>query len=116
SMDRHTQTTTQIDQARAAVEERLRLVERLNDTRFSSTLARFNEMEEADRAIGHRITLLAVRLDELRDQDAAIRVEVRRLEELRLRVRIEQAQQEAQIVTERLAQLQTELADDEEDE
>jgi chromosome segregation ATPase len=116
SMDRHVQAAAQIDQARAAFEERLRLVERLNDTRFSSTMARFGELEEADRAIGHRITLLAVRLEELRDQDTAIRGEMRRLEELRLRVRIEQAQQEAQIFTERLADLQAGGTDDEDDE
>jgi len=114
--DRHTKAVTKMDEVRAAVEERVRLVERLNDTRFSSTMTRFKELEETDRAIGHRITLLAVRLDELRDQDAAVRVEMRRLEELRLRVQIEQAQQESQIFAERLAELQAGEIDDEEDE
>ena len=114
--DRHTQTAKKVEEIREVLEERIKLVERLNDTRFGSTMARFKELEEADRAIGHRITLLAVRLDELRDQDATIRLEMRRLEEMRLRVRLEQAQQEAATFTERLAQMQAELNeyDDEE--
>lgn len=113
TFDHHTKAMAKADETRAAIEERLRLVERLNDTRFASTMARFTELEEADRGIGHRLTLLAVRLDELRDEDSATRLEVRRLEELRLRVRIEQAQQESQIFTARLAELQEEGDEDE---
>jgi hypothetical protein len=103
------------DEVREALEERIRLVERLNDTRFSSSMARFAELEEADRAIGHRITLLSVRLDELRDQDALLRLEMRRLEEMRIRLRLEQAQQEAAAFGDRLAQLQAELEGDDEE-
>jgi chromosome segregation ATPase len=113
--DRHSQAVQRADEVRDTLEERIRLVERLNDTRFSSTMARFDELEDADRAIGHRITLLAVRLDELRDQDAAIRLEMRRLEEMRIRVRLEQAQEEAHAFGERLAQIQAELAGDEDE-
>jgi Tfp pilus assembly protein PilF len=40
---------------------------------------------------------------------------VRRLEELRLRVRIEQAQQEVQVFTEYLAQLQEEIPDEDDE-
>ncbi len=115
SFDHHTKAIAKADESRVASEERLRLVERLNDTRFTSTLARFGELEETDRSIGHRITLLVVRLDELRDEDSATRVEVRRLEELRLRVRIEQAQQEVQVFTEYLAQLQEEIPDEDDE-
>ncbi len=114
--DRHSQAIKRTDEVRETLEERIRIVERLNDTRFGSTMARFDELEDADRAIGHRITLLAVRLDELRDQDAAIRMEMRRLEEMRIRVRLEQAQAEAHAFGERLAQIQSEFAGDEDDE
>jgi chromosome segregation ATPase len=114
--DRHSQAVQRTDQVREALEERIRLVERLNDTRFGSTMKRFDELEEADRAIGHRITLLAVRLDELRDQDAAIRLEMRRLEEMRIRVRLEQAQQEAHAFGERLAQIQADFPGDDDEE
>lgn len=111
--ERHAQALAKADEARMAAEERLRLVERLNDTRFTSTMARFDDLERADGAIGHRLALMAARLDTLRDQDATLRAEVRRLEELRLRVRVEQAQQEVQIITERLTALQTDSDDDE---
>lgn len=114
--DRHSQTAKKVEEVREVLEERVKLVERLNDTRFGSTMARFKELEESDRAIGHRITLLAVRLNELRDQDAAIRLEMRRLEEMRLRVRLEQAQQEAATFSERLAQMQAELNEYDDDE
>lgn len=110
---RHKQALERADEARTAGEERVRLIERLNDTRFTSTMARFEDLERADGAISHRLALMAARLDTLRDQDAALRAEVRRLEELRLRVRIEQAQQEVQIVTERLAEFQAGDDDDE---
>jgi chromosome segregation ATPase len=113
--DRHTQAMNKADDVRAALEERLKVVERLNDTRFGSSMSRFADLEEADRATGHRITLLAVRLDELRDQDEAIRLEMRRLEELRIRFRLEQAQQEAVAFSDRLAQIQSELSDDEDE-
>lgn len=116
SFDRHSLSVKRTDEVREILEERIRIVERLNDTRFGSTMKRFDELEDADRAIGHRITLLAVRLDELRDQDAAIRLEMRRLEEMRIRVRLEQAQQEAHAFGERLAQIQAQYTDDEDDE
>ena len=107
--DRHVQALARVDELREALEERMRIAERLNDTRFGSTMARFSELEGADRALGHRITLLALRLDELRDQDAAIRAEMRHLEALRVRVRLEQAQQEAASFSQRLAELQASL-------
>ncbi|MDP9372526.1 MAG: hypothetical protein M3Q65_08765 [Chloroflexota bacterium] len=107
--DRHVQALARLDETREALEERVRLVERLGDTRFGATMARFTELEDADRALGHRITLLALRLDELRDQDAAIRAEMRQLEALRVRVRLEQAQQEAASFSQRLAELQASL-------
>jgi chromosome segregation ATPase len=111
---RHDKTIAQAEAIRTSGEERLRVIERLNDTRFTATMARFEDLERADGSISHRLALMATRLDALRDEDAALRGEMRRLEELRLRVRIEQAQQEVQIVTERLAQLDAASDDDEE--
>jgi len=111
---RHDKTIAQAEATRASSDERLRVIERLNDTRFTATMARFEDLERADGSISHRLALMATRLDALRDEDEVLRGEMRRLEELRLRVRIEQAQQEVQIVTERLAQLQGDGDDDEE--
>jgi len=111
---RHDKTIAQAEATRTSGEERMRVIERLNDTRFTATMARFEDLERADGSISHRLALMTTRLDALRDQDETLRGEMRRLEELRLRVRIEQAQQEVQIVTERLAQLQGDGDDDEE--
>ncbi len=74
---RHDQTIAHADATRAAGEERLRAIERLNDTRFTATMARFEELERADGSIGHRLALMASRLDALRDEDAALRGEMR---------------------------------------
>ncbi len=115
SFDNHMKSVTKAEEARLANEERLRLVERLNDTRFASTMARFGELESADQALGHRLTLLAVRLDELRDEDEATRLEVRRLTELRLRVQLEQAQHELQVFNQRFAELEGNLSSGEDE-
>lgn len=115
SFDHHARSIALADESRLANEDRLRMVERLNDTRFASTMSRFNELEAVDQSLGHRLALLAVRLDELRDEDEATRLEVRRLEELRLRVKVEQAQQELQIFTTRLAELEGNSSDDDDE-
>lgn len=116
NFDRHVQALARFDEVRDTIEERVRVVERLNDTRFGATMTRFTELEAADRALAGRITLLAVRLDELREQDTTIRLEMQRLEELRVRLRLEQAQQEAATLTERLARMRADLAAPEDDE
>lgn len=113
--ERHSQAIGRIEEVRAAHEAELRTVERLNDTRFTATMARFNDLDEADRHLGHQLALLAVRLDELRAADAALRAEMHQLEELRLRVRLEQAQQETQAVTEHLTALKAGAAGDDDD-
>ncbi len=46
-----------------------------------------------------------MRLEELRDEDVAVRQEIRRLEELRLRLRLDQAQQELVAFQDDLARL-----------
>lgn len=116
--ERHSQAIGRIEEVRAALEGEVRTVERLNDTRFTSTMARFNDHDEADRHLGHQLALLAVRLDELRAADAAVRAEMHQLEELRLRLRLEQAQQETKAVADHLAVLKAAAAggDDEDDE
>lgn len=116
NFERHVQTQSRVDEARDHLDERVRVVERLNDTRFSSTMMRFSDLEAADQSLAHRLTLLAVRLDQSRDEDTTIRLEMQRLEELRVRLRLEQAQQEAATLQARLAQMRAEIAARNEDE
>jgi chromosome segregation ATPase len=113
--EHQTRALARAEQVREAVLERIQEVERLNDTRFASTMVRFRELEDADRHLAHRLTLLAVRLEELRDEDVAVRQEIRRLEELRLRLRLDQAQQEIIAFQDDLARLAAGRRDEPED-
>lgn len=108
--ERHGQTLARADEVRETLDARIQAVERLSDTRFASTMARFTDLEEADRSIAHRLTLLAIRLEELRDADATVRAEMRRLEEFRLQVHLDQAQQAVTLVKDYLARLAEETA------
>lgn len=104
-IDHHRQALARMDELRDAGEARVQGVERLNDTRFSATMSRFGTLEESDRSLAHRLALLMVRADELRDADRQIRMEVHKLEEVRLRVRFEQAQREIASMSEFLKKL-----------
>jgi len=115
--ERHGQALARLAEVREELAEQIHAVERLANTRFAATMARFNDLEEADRHLGHRLTMLAVRLEELHDEDAAIRREVRQLQELRLRLHLEQAQQEIAVVREHFAKVEAARAgrDDDDD-
>lgn len=104
-IDHHRQALARIEEFRDAGEARVQGVERLNDTRFSATMSRFGTLEESDRSLAHRLALLMVRMDEARDADRQIRMEVHKLEEVRLRVRFEQAQREIASMSEFLKKL-----------
>lgn len=101
--EHHGQTLARVDEVRETLDGRIQAMERLSDTRFASAMARFTDLEEADRSIAHRLTLLAVRLEELRDADTMVRAEMRRLEEFRLQVHLDQAQQAVTLVKDYLA-------------
>lgn len=103
--EQHRQALASVTAVHEAVEGRIQAVERLNDTRFSAAMSRFGTLEESDRSLAHRLALLMVRADELRDVDRQIRLEVHRLEEVRLRVRFEQAQREIASMSEFLKKL-----------
>jgi chromosome segregation ATPase len=81
--DARQETDTQISDVRQAQEQRH---ERLTD--------RIEELGEAHRELGFRITALSGHLDELRLVDVSLRRELWILNEQRVRLRLEQAQQE----------------------
>lgn len=81
--DARQETDTQISDVRQAQEQRY---ERLTD--------RIEELGEAQRELGFRITGLSGQLDELRLVDVSLRRELWILNEQRVRLRLEQAQQE----------------------
>lgn len=81
--DTRQETDTQISDVRQAQEQRY---ERVTD--------RIEELGEAHRELGFRITALSGQLDELRLVDVSLRRELWILNEQRVRLRLEQAQQE----------------------
>ncbi len=82
------ETDARFDDIRQAIEQRYeRLTERMED------------VGEAQRDLNFRITALSGQLDELRLVDAALRRDLWLLNEQRVRLRVEQAQQELDAVT-----------------
>ena len=89
--DARQETDTQFADVRQAIEQRY---ERITD--------RIAEVGDAHRELGFRITALSGQLDELRQVDVTLRRELWILNEQRVRLRLEQAQQELdQVVNQR---------------
>ncbi|MDF3043195.1 MAG: hypothetical protein K0Q71_5901 [Thermomicrobiales bacterium] len=89
--DARQETDTQFADVRQALEQRY---ERVTD--------RIEELGEAHRELGFRITALSGQLDELRLVDVSLRRELWILNEQRVRLRMEQAQQELdQVISQR---------------
>jgi chromosome segregation ATPase len=89
--DARQETDTQFADVRQALEQRY---ERVTD--------RIEELGEAHRELGFRITALSGQLDELRQVDVSLRRELWILNEQRVRLRMEQAQQELdQVISQR---------------
>jgi chromosome segregation ATPase len=89
--DARQETDTQFADVRQAIEQRY---ERVTD--------RIEELGEAHRELGFRITALSGQLDELRLVDVSLRRELWILNEQRVRLRMEQAQQELdQVISQR---------------
>ena len=85
--DMRQETDARFDEVRQAAEHRYeRLAERIED------------LGEAQRELGFRITALGGQLDELRLVDAGLRRDLWLLNEQRVRLRLEQAQQELEAV------------------
>jgi chromosome segregation ATPase len=69
------------------------------EERYDRLTERIEELGDAQRELGFRITALGGQLDELRLVDAALRRDLWLLNEQRVRLRLEQAQHELEAVT-----------------
>jgi chromosome segregation ATPase len=86
--DRRADRPARFADVRVALEQRHeRLAERIDD------------LNEAHRELGFRISQLGGQLDELRLIDAAVRRDLWLLNEQRVRLRLDQAQQELDLIT-----------------
>ena len=86
--DARQETDSRFEQVRASTEERL---ERLNE--------RLDEANEAQRELAYKITDLNAQLEELRQVDASLHRDIWYLHEQRVRVRLEQVQEELDVAT-----------------
>lgn len=82
------ETDSRFEQVRASTEERL---ERLNE--------RIDEANTAQRDLIYKMTDLNTQLDELRQIDASLHRDIWYLHEQRVRVRLEQVQEELDVAT-----------------
>ena len=82
------ETDARFDQLRHTLEER---IERLNE--------RLEESNDANRETGYRISELNSQIEELKQQDAALHRDIWYLHEQRVRVRLEQVQEELDLAT-----------------
>lgn len=86
--DARQETDSRFEQVRASTEERL---ERLNE--------RIDEANTAQRDLTYKMTDLNAQLDELRQVDASLHRDIWYLHEQRVRVRLEQIQEELDVAT-----------------
>ena len=82
------------------LESELRDVREVADQRNERLHQRADGLEEVDRELAYRISILEMQIEELRQVDIQRRREVWYLNEQRARVRHEQAQQELETVIE----------------
>lgn len=78
----------------------LRDVRQVVEQHQERILQRADQLVEADRELAYRVNMLEMRIEELREVDQQLRREVWYLNEQRVRVRYEQAQQELEAVIE----------------
>lgn len=102
SNDRHELLLERAEDARQETDTQIADVRQAQEQRYERLTDRIEELGEAHRELGFRITALSGQLDELRLVDVSLRRELWILNEQRVRLRMEQAQQELdQVINQR---------------
>jgi chromosome segregation ATPase len=100
--DRHELLLERAEDARQETDTQIADVRQAQEQRYERVTDRIEELGEAHRELGFRITALSGQLDELRLVDVSLRRELWILNEQRVRLRMEQAQQELdQVINQR---------------
>jgi chromosome segregation ATPase len=97
--ERHDVLVDRIDDVRRTSDGQVAEVRQALEQRIDRFNERLDEIVDEYRGIGSRISVLATQLEELRLADESIRRDVWHLHEQRVRMRLEQAQQELDHVT-----------------
>ena len=102
AVERHELLLERAEDVRHETDARFDEVRQAQDQRYERAVARIEELGEAHRDLGFRIADLGHKLDGLHQVDASLRRDLWALNEQRVRLRLEQAQQELdQIATQR---------------
>ena len=99
AIERHELVVERAEDARQESDARFEEIRRAMEERYDRLGERIEDLGDAQRQIGFRITALGGQLDELRLVDAALRRDIWLLNEQRVRLRLEQAQHELEAVT-----------------
>jgi chromosome segregation ATPase len=99
AIERHELVLERAEDSRLEVDARFDEVRHAQEQRLERLTERIEELGEAHRELGFRIGTLSGQIDELRLIDASIRRDLWLLNDQRVRLRLEQAQQELDLVT-----------------
>lgn len=98
-VERHELLMERVEDMRGDVDARFADVRQALEQRHERLAERIDDLNDAHRELGFRISQLGGQLDELRLIDAAVRRDLWLLNEQRVRLRLDQAQQELDLIT-----------------
>ena len=98
AVERHEVVIDRLEDTRQEMDARFADIRSGQEQRFERLIERIEDMAEAHRDLGFRISSLSTHLDELRLADAAVRRDVWVRDEQRVRLRLEQAQYELDLI------------------
>lgn len=99
AIERHEVMLDRLEDTRQEMDARFTDIRAAQEQRFERLIERLEDLGEIHRDLGYRIAALSTQLDELRLADNAIRRDVWVRDEQRVRLRLEQAQQELDLMT-----------------
>lgn len=98
-VERHELLLERVEDMRGDIDARFADVRQALEQRHERLAERIDDLNEAHRELGFRISQLTGQLDELRLIDAAVRRDLWLLNEQRVRLRLDQAQQELDLIS-----------------
>ena len=98
AVERHEVMLDRLEDTRQEMDARFADTRAGQEQRFERLIERIEDLAEAHRDLGFRLSSLSTQLDELRLADAAVRRDVWVRDEQRVRLRLEQAQHELDLI------------------
>jgi chromosome segregation ATPase len=98
AVERHELLMERVEDMRGDIDSRFADVRQALEQRHERLTERIDDLNEAHRELGFRISQLGGQLDELRLVDASVRRDLWLLNEQRVRLRLDQAQQELDLI------------------